>query len=122
MMKIHFWKRMRGFLRTTFIGGLVALLPISMVIILFRWIINIIERHLGPVIDMVTDTDSKLYTLGLYLVAIIVIFLVFFTIKVKIYQVYIGAVNQVVKFFFRSFKVHCFTFSVKKTRNMSFFS
>src|SRR6056297_550950 len=55
-----------------------------MVIILFRWIINIIERHLGPVIDMVTDTDSKLYTLGLYLVAIIVIFLVFFTIGLVI--------------------------------------
>lgn len=71
---------MRGFFRTTFIGGLVALLPISMVIILFRWIINLIERYLGPVIDLVTDTDSKLYTLGLYLVAIIVIFLVFFTI------------------------------------------
>lgn len=79
-MKIHFWKRMRGFLRTTFIGGLVALLPISMVIILFRWIINLIERYLGPVIDLVTDTDSKLYTLGLYLAAIIVIFLIFFAI------------------------------------------
>jgi uncharacterized membrane protein len=71
---------MRGFLRTTFIGGLVALLPISMVIILFRWIINLIERHLGPVIDLVTDTDSRLYTFGLYLAAIIIIFLVFFTI------------------------------------------
>lgn len=73
-------KRMRGFFRTTFIGGLVALLPISMVIILFRWIINLIERYLGPVIDLVTDTDSRLYTLGLYIAAIIVIFLVFFTI------------------------------------------
>jgi uncharacterized membrane protein len=71
---------MRGFLRTTFIGGLVALLPNSMVIILFRWIINLIERHLGPVIDLVTDTDSRLYTFGLYLAAIIIIFLVFFTI------------------------------------------
>ncbi|MDF1572172.1 MAG: DUF502 domain-containing protein [Bacteroidales bacterium] len=79
-MQIHFWKRMRGFFRTTFIGGLVALLPISMVIILFRWIINLIERHLGPVIDLVTDTDSRLYTFGLYLAAIIIIFLVFFTI------------------------------------------
>lgn len=75
---------MRGFFRTTFIGGLVALLPISMVIILFRWIINLIERYLGPVIDLVTDTDSKLYTLGLYLAAIIVIFLVFFTIGLVI--------------------------------------
>lgn len=71
---------MRGFFRTTFIGGLVALLPITMVIILFRWIINLIERHLGPVIDLVAETDSRLYIFGLYLAAIIVIFLVFFSI------------------------------------------
>jgi len=71
---------MRGFFRTTFIGGLVALLPITMVIILFRWIINLIERYLGPVIDLVTETDSRLYTFGLYLAAIIIIFLVFFSI------------------------------------------
>ena len=53
MKKIHFFKRLRGFFRTSFIGGLVALLPISMVIILFRWIINLIERYLGPVIDLI---------------------------------------------------------------------
>lgn len=71
---------MRGFFRTTFIGGLVALLPISMVIILLRWIINMIERNLGPLIDLVTDTDSRLYMLALYVIAIIIIFLVFFSI------------------------------------------
>lgn len=78
MNKIHFFKRLRGFFRTSFIGGLVALLPISMVIILFRWIINLIERYLGPVIDMIVETDSRLYTIGLYILAIIAIFLIFF--------------------------------------------
>ncbi len=77
-MAIHFIKRIRGFFRTTFIGGLVALLPISMVIILFRWIINLIERYLGPLVDMITDTDSKLYTFGLYVLAIVAIFMLFF--------------------------------------------
>ncbi|MCF8227195.1 MAG: DUF502 domain-containing protein [Bacteroidales bacterium] len=79
-MKINLFKKMRSFFRTTFIGGLVALLPLSMVIILFRWIINLTERYLGPVIDMITKTDSKLYNLGLYILAIIAIFLIFFTI------------------------------------------
>ncbi len=78
MKKIHFLKRVRGFLRTTFLGGVVALLPITLVIILFRWIVNLIEKYLGPVVDMITDTDSKLYTLGLYILSLIVIFLFFF--------------------------------------------
>ena len=77
-MKINFFKRLRGFLRTTFLGGFVALLPISMVIILFRWIINLIEKYLGPVVDLVADTDSRLYTFGIYLLTIITVFLVFF--------------------------------------------
>lgn len=79
-MKVNFIQRLRGFLRTTFIGGLVALLPISLVILLFRWIIGLIEKHIGPLIDLVTDTDSRLYTFGLYVTAIIAIFMIFFSI------------------------------------------
>ncbi len=79
-MKFQLFKRLRSFFRTTFIGGLVALLPLSMVIILFRWIINLIEKYLGPFVDMITDTDSKFYTLGLYILSIIAIFLIFFII------------------------------------------
>jgi uncharacterized membrane protein len=79
-MKISFFKRLRSFLRTTFIGGLVALLPITLVIIFFRWIIGIIERTIGPLIDLVVETDSRLYIFGLYVTAIIVIFLIFFSI------------------------------------------
>jgi len=79
-MHINFIKKMRGFFKTTFIGGLVALLPISMVIILFRWIINLIEKYLGPVVDYIADTDSRLYTFGLYVIALVAVFLIFFTI------------------------------------------
>mgnify|MGYP005864951729 CR=1 FL=1 len=79
-MKINFIKRFRGFFRTTFIGGLVALLPISLVILFFRWIIGIIERTIGPLIDLIVETDSRLYIFGLYVTAIIVIILIFFSI------------------------------------------
>lgn len=79
-MKVHFFKRLRSFFRTTFIGGLVALLPLSMVIIIFRWIINIIEKYLGPVVHMVPDMNSRLYTFGLYVLAVIAVFLIFFSI------------------------------------------
>lgn len=79
-MKTGFLNRVRSFFRTTFIGGLVALLPISLIILLFRWIINIIEKYLGPLVNLVTDTDSRLYTIGLYIIALAAIFLIFFLI------------------------------------------
>jgi len=79
-MKINFIQRLRGFLRTTFIGGLVALLPLSLVILFFRWVIGLIERTIGPLIDLVVETDSQFYIFGLYVTAIIVIFLIFFSI------------------------------------------
>ena len=79
-MKTSFFKRLRSFFRTTFIGGLVALLPITLVIILFRWIIGLIERTIGPLIDLVVETDSQLYIFGLYVTAIIVIIMIFFSI------------------------------------------
>jgi uncharacterized membrane protein len=50
-----------------------------MVIILFRWIINLIERYLGPLVNYVVgDSDSKLYMLGIYILAVIAVFLIFF--------------------------------------------
>lgn len=79
-MKINFFQRLQGFLRTTFIGGLVALLPISLVIIFFRWIINLIEKYLGPLVDLVTHSDSKLYNFGLYVIAVTLFFIIFFSI------------------------------------------
>jgi uncharacterized membrane protein len=83
-MKISFIQRLRGFLRTTFIGGLVALLPLSLVILFFRWVIGLIERTIGPLIDLVVETDSRLYIFGLYVTAIIVIFMIFFSIGLVI--------------------------------------
>lgn len=79
-MKVNFFTRLKGFLRTTFLGGLVALLPISLIIILIRWILNIIEKYLGPVVHLVADTDSKLYTFGLYVLAVATLFGIFFVI------------------------------------------
>lgn len=79
-MKTGFLQRVRSFFKTTFIGGLVALLPLSLIIILFRWIINIIEKYLGPLVNMITDTDSRIYTIGLYLTALFAIFMIFFLI------------------------------------------
>ncbi len=78
-MKFNLFKRLKNFFRTTFIGGLVALLPLSLVVILFRWIIGIVEKYLGPLVGLV-NTESQLYKLGLYLLALVAIFFLFFLI------------------------------------------
>lgn len=82
-MKISFLKRMRRFFRTSLIGGLVAIAPLTLVVILFRWILNLIEKYLGPIVRMI-PTDSRFYTVLLYLATIIAILLIFFLLGVII--------------------------------------
>jgi len=82
-MKISFFKRVRKFFRTSLIGGLVAIAPLTLVIILFRWILNLIEKYLGPIVRMI-PTDSRFYTILLYLATIIAILLIFFLLGIII--------------------------------------
>ncbi|MBN1132251.1 MAG: DUF502 domain-containing protein [Bacteroidales bacterium] len=82
-MQISLFKRIRKFFRTTLIGGLAAILPLTLVVIFFRWILNLIEKYLGPIVKIV-DTDSRLYTFALYVITIVAILLLFFVIGVII--------------------------------------
>ena len=82
-MKISFFKRLRGFFRTSLIGGLVAVMPLTLVILLFRWIFNLIAKYLGPIVQIV-ETDSKFYTFGLYVITVIALLIIFFLIGVII--------------------------------------
>ncbi len=50
-MEIKFFRRLRKFLRTTLFGGFVALAPLTLIILMFRWVINIIGRNLTPLVD-----------------------------------------------------------------------
>jgi uncharacterized membrane protein len=87
-MKINFLKRLRRFLRTSMIGGLVAIMPLTLVILLFRWIFNLIGRYLGPIVNII-ETDSQLYTFALYVMTILSLLLIFFLIGI-IVQTRIG--------------------------------
>ncbi|MFO7933103.1 MAG: DUF502 domain-containing protein [Bacteroidales bacterium] len=81
-MKVNVLKRIRNFFRTTLIGGLVALAPLTLIILLFRWIVNLIGRTLTPLVDrMVQDPDvDPFFKLVLYLLTFIAILLIFFVI------------------------------------------
>ncbi|MFO7755217.1 MAG: DUF502 domain-containing protein [Bacteroidales bacterium] len=73
----NFIRRLRNFFRTTALGGVVALLPLVLILILFRWIANIIQRSLEPLVSLI-NTDSELVITGLYILAVVAIILLFF--------------------------------------------
>lgn len=81
-MQINIFKRIQNFLRTTLIGGVVALAPLTLIILLFRWVINMIGRNLTPVVDkLLQDPDPNPYfKFTLYVLTFTAILLFFFVI------------------------------------------
>lgn len=70
-------KRINNFLRTTLIGGLAAILPLGIIIILLRWIIGIIEKWLEPLVNLF-NTDSRISTIIVYIISVTAIIILFF--------------------------------------------
>ena len=85
-MQVNIFKRFRKFLRTTLIGGVVALAPLTLIILLFRWMINMIGRILTPLVERILqDPDPNPYfKLALYALSVIAILLLFFIIGLMI--------------------------------------
>jgi len=81
-MKRNIFKRIQKFLWTTLIGGVVALAPLTLIILLFRWVINMIGRNLSPVVDrLLQDPDpNPLFKFALYVLTFTAILLFFFMI------------------------------------------
>jgi len=81
-MQINFLKRLKNFLRTTLIGGVVALAPITLIILLFRWLVNLIGRNLSPLVDTILqDPDpNPYYKFALYVLSFTAILIFFFII------------------------------------------
>ncbi len=68
---------MRRYVRVTLLGGIAAILPLALVIIVFRWIIGLIERYLRPIVDLF-NTDSDILLFAIYIVLVAVILVSFF--------------------------------------------
>jgi len=81
-MEIKFFRRFRNFLRTTLIGGVVALAPLTLIILLFRWVISVIGRNLTPLVDTILqDPDPNPYfKFALYVITFTAILIFFFII------------------------------------------
>jgi uncharacterized membrane protein len=81
-MQINFFKRFRNFLRTTLIGGVVALAPLTLIVLMFRWVINVIGRNLTPLVDTILqDSDpNPYYKFALYVLTFTAVLIFFFII------------------------------------------
>ena len=83
-MQINLFKRIRKFLWTTLLGGMVALAPLTLIILFFRWVINLIGRNLTPVVDKILqDPDpNPFWKFALYVITFTAILLFFFIIGI----------------------------------------
>lgn len=50
--------RIRRFLITTIVGGLVVVLPIALLIVLIRWVINIVVQIINPIANLINLPDA----------------------------------------------------------------
>jgi uncharacterized membrane protein len=74
---------MRRYVRATLLGGIAAVLPMALVIIVFRWIIGLIEKYLSPIVELF-NTDSELLLFTIYVILVAAILVSFFFIGVII--------------------------------------
>jgi uncharacterized membrane protein len=74
---------MRRYVRVTLLGGIAAILPLALVIIVFRWIIGLIEKYLRPIVDLF-NTDSELLLFAIYVILVAAFLISFFFIGVII--------------------------------------
>ncbi len=72
-----FIKRFKDFSKTTVIGGLVAVLPITLIIIVFRWIVVLIGKNLHPIVELI-PTNTQIQKILVYLITIVAILAIFF--------------------------------------------
>jgi len=95
-MQVKFIKRVRNFFRTTLIGGVVALAPLTLIILLFRWVINVIGRNLGPLVERIMqDPDpNPFYKFALYVITIAAILFFFFLIGIVVRTRLSGFLNK----------------------------
>ena len=79
-----FFRRLRNFFRTSLIGGVVALAPLTLIILLFRWVINMIGRNLTPLVEtLINDPDPiPFFRFSLYGLTFLAILFFFFLIGV----------------------------------------
>jgi len=66
------------FFKTTLIGGFVVVLPLSILIFIFKWLFGIVSNMIMPMTELIVGKDSDYKFAGDLLVIVIIIALCFF--------------------------------------------
>ena len=70
--------RFYRFFKTTFIGGFVVVLPLSILVFLFKWLFGIVSNMISPITKKIVGENSDLTFAGDLLVILIIIAICFF--------------------------------------------
>lgn len=70
-------KRLKTFIRTTFLGGFLIVLPIVILLIVLNWMYNTITENVRPISNLLIET-TQLNELVASLIAVFLIILIFF--------------------------------------------
>ncbi|MBL7111519.1 MAG: DUF502 domain-containing protein [Bacteroidales bacterium] len=78
---------MKKYINATLLGGFAALLPLGLLILVARWLINLVQKYLGPIVEWfakLIHMDSYWLLLASYVVLIIAILAAFLFIGMMI--------------------------------------
>ncbi len=79
--------RMKSFIKTSFLGGLTVILPVAILVFVFKWVFNVVTRIIQPVTNLIlikSDVHEILADLLAVAVIIIVCFFVGVIVKTKV--------------------------------------
>lgn len=95
--------KIKTFLITTLLGGIVVILPTAVSYIVFRWIFDFITRHIQPLTDLVVRTTTLKEVLAGSIVVFIILIICFFVgmlVKTKLGAwIYRNVENRLLKTF-----------------------
>ena len=70
-------KRIKDFLKTSLLGGLVVILPVAILIFVFKWIFNLVTNMVQPLTDLVLERSQMQEILADILVIAVILTLCF---------------------------------------------
>jgi uncharacterized membrane protein len=73
-MERNFWTRLRKFTETTLIGGLLVLLPITIFIVLVRFVLQLITKFISPIAKLFSGIELPLALVNFISLGIVITF------------------------------------------------
>lgn len=73
-MKKNFWVRLRKFFETTLIGGLLVLLPITIFIVLVRFVLQLIAKFISPIAKLFSGIELPFALINFIALGIVIAF------------------------------------------------